>query len=178
MYNFHHSSIYNTMKCTLHCLTSQTFVLISIPITHHWSIDGIIPYNLLCIVYEHLLWLPKTESFSKEGLLALNMVSNNRTPFKVRSTIKIQSSPHPYLGQSLTLTGYSSGLRWLIWSHKSKTVLISSPLQLSDPCHCSCFLCSLVWCNGKREISNSDIDWNWKRPFGSSLTVPNKLCRK
>ena len=41
---------------------------------------------------------------------ALNRVNNNRALFEVRSPIKIQSTPHPGIGQYLKLNGYSSAL--------------------------------------------------------------------
>ena len=55
--------------------------------------------------YKHLIGLTITLD-----LLALKRVNNNRDIFEVSSPIKIQITPHPGLGQSLTLTGYNSVL--------------------------------------------------------------------
>ena len=89
---------------------SQNNLLKSIFITHPHNIDCRITNNHPCIFYEHLVWLPITGHFSKWGLLTLNRVNNNRALFKVRSPIKIQSTPSPSLGQLFTLTGYNSVL--------------------------------------------------------------------
>ena len=43
-------------------------------------------------------------------LLALHRVNNNMALFEESSTITIQITPHPGLGQSFALTGYSNGL--------------------------------------------------------------------
>ena len=43
-------------------------------------------------------------------LQALNRVNNKRAIFEVRSPIKVPVKPRSGLGQSSTLTGYTSGL--------------------------------------------------------------------
>ena len=65
-------------------------------------------------------------------LQELNMINNKRALFEVRSPIKVPSTPRPGIGQSLILTGSSSGLHSLPEAGQFKTVLISCSLQLSD----------------------------------------------
>ena len=105
--------------------------------------------------YEHLIQLPITQRFSKLGLLALNVVKNNRTIFVERSRIKIQST-------LITLFGYNNGLMWFTWSQRFTTVFRSIPPQLSDPWHYFDVWCLLLICDGSCEFSNAGVDLNWK----------------
>ena len=109
MYDYHHSSIYNRRKCP-YIVQSCENCNKSISITHPTYFYFIITNNDPFILNEHLIWLPITERFLKLGLIALNMVNNNRALFIVISLIKKKSTPCPGLRQSLTLNGYSSGL--------------------------------------------------------------------
>ena len=88
----------------------------SISITHPINFDLRITNIPMCIVYEHLIWLPITRRFLMWGLLALNRLNNNRCILKFRSSIKIQSTPRLGLGKIITLTGYSSVLTLFTWS--------------------------------------------------------------
>ena len=106
MYNYHRNSTYNSINFTL-IVQSHNICNKSIFITHSHYTDCRITNNHPRIFYEHLIQLPITGRFSKLGLLTLNRVKNNRALLKVRSPIKIQSTPCPGLGQLLTLTGYN-----------------------------------------------------------------------
>ena len=137
----------------------------SILITHPHNIYCRITNNPLCIFYDHIILLTITGRFSKWGLLALNRVNNNRALFTVKSPIKIQSTLLPGLGQSLTLTWYSSGLTQFIWIRQFQNVLISIPPQLSDAFYSSSIRCSLLRCNGNCDFSNADVDQKWECGF-------------
>ena len=87
-------------------------IIKSILITHPLYFDCIITNNPPCIVCLQLIWLKITERFWKTGLLAHNKVNNTRALFEVKLPIKIQSMPHPGIGQLLTLNGYIRGLAY------------------------------------------------------------------
>ena len=85
-------------------------IIKSISITHYCNIGCRITNIPLWTVSKHWVRLPKTGRFWYWGLLAPNMVNNNRALFEISSSIKIQSTPRSGLGQSLKMTGYSSRL--------------------------------------------------------------------
>ena len=87
-------------------------IIKSISITHPLNLDFRITNNPRCIVYEHSIGLKITGHFLKRDLLALNRLNNNRANFEVRSPIEIRIMPRPGIGQSIPLTGYSSGLTY------------------------------------------------------------------
>ena len=109
-------------------------------ITHPIDFCCIITNNRPCIVYEHLIWLQITGCFFKLGLLVLNRVNNDRALFEVSFPTKIQSTPRPGIGKSLTLTGYSSVLSYFTWIRSIYNYIDILPTAIFLPLlllHCS-----------------------------------------
>ena len=102
---------YTTAENVPFIIQFQKIVIKSISITRPINFGCRIINNPPCIYYNNLIHLPITGWFLKLCFFAPNRLINKRALFEVISLIKIHSTPHPGLWQSLTLTGYNSGLR-------------------------------------------------------------------
>ena len=67
MYDYHHSSIYNGIRCNFHCSIAQYSFIKPISISDPLDILCRRTSIPACIVYEHSIWLPRIGRFVRWG---------------------------------------------------------------------------------------------------------------